>query len=156
MRKASVCRPISTAAVRSRTTAPARGIPAIAGFGAACRAANPAAEIAHMTKVRDYGREILQTVPGLVLTGAQTAPHIISLALPGLRSQGIINCLQDKEIYVSAGSACAKGHRSHVLEAMAARPVIDGSIRVSLSAETPSRHGLPPRRPPVRKRNAES
>ena len=113
------------------------GIPAIAGFGAACRAANPAAEIARMKQVRDYGREVLKTVPGLVLTGAQTAPHIISLALPGLRSQGIINCLQDKEIYVSAGSACAKGHRSHVLEAMGLpAPVIDGSIRVSLSAET--------------------
>ena len=71
-----------------------------------------------MAKVRDYGREVLRTVPGLVLTGAQTAPHIISLSLPGLRSQGIINCLQDKEIYVSAGSACARGHRSHVLAAM--------------------------------------
>ena len=112
------------------------GVPAIAGFGAACRAADPQTEIAAMTAVRDYGREVLQTVPGLVLSGAQTAPHILSLALPGLRSQGIINCLQDRGIYVSAGSACAKGHRSHVLEAMGLpAAVIDGSIRVSLSAE---------------------
>ena len=111
-------------------------MPAIAGFAAACRASRPQAEIAAMCAVRDYGRQVLQTVPGLVLSGAQTAPHGISLSLPGLRSQGIINCLLDRGIYVSAGSACAKGHRSHVLEAMGLpAAVIDGSIRVSLSAE---------------------
>jgi len=112
------------------------GTPAIAGFGAACKAADPAADIARMQQVRDYGREILREVPGLVLIGSQQAPHVISLSLPGLRSQGIINCLQDREIYVSAGSACSRGHRSHVLEALGLpAAVIDGSIRVSLSAE---------------------
>jgi cysteine desulfurase len=40
-------------------------------------------------------------------------------------------------VYVSAGSACAKGHRSHVLEAMGTDPaLIDGSVRVSLSRFT--------------------
>ena len=64
------------------------------------------------------------------------APHIVNLSLPGLRSQGIINCLQSDGIYVSAGSACSKGHRSHVLEAMHLSPaVIDGSIRVSFSRD---------------------
>ncbi|MEA4966417.1 MAG: cysteine desulfurase family protein [Oscillospiraceae bacterium] len=110
--------------------------PAIAGFGAACRAADPKAEIARMTAVRDYGRAVLPQVPGLLLLGKQDAPHILSLSLPGLRSQGVINCLQDDGVFVSAGSACAKGHRSHVLEAMGLpATVIDGSIRVSLSAE---------------------
>ena len=57
--------------------------------------------------------------------------------MPGLRSQGLINCLQDEGVYVSAGSACARGHRSHVLEAMGVDPaLIDGAIRVSLSRET--------------------
>mgnify|MGYP000810090710 CR=1 FL=1 len=60
----------------------------------------------------------------------------LNLSLPGLRSQGIINCLQDHDIYVSAGSACSRGHRSHVLEAMHLPPaVIDGSIRVSFSRD---------------------
>jgi cysteine desulfurase len=41
--------------------------------------------------------------------------------------------LQDHGICVSAGSACAKGHRSHVMTAMNLAPeVIDGSFRVSL------------------------
>ena len=65
-----------------------------------------------------------------------TPDYIVNLSLPGLRSQGIINCLQTKGIYVSAGSACSKGHRSHVLEAMHLPPaVIDGSVRISFCGD---------------------
>ena len=74
---------------------------------------------------------------GVTLIGAQEAPHIVNLAVAGLRSQGLLNALQERGICVSAGSACSKGHRSHVLEAMHVAPeLIDGSIRVSLSGET--------------------
>ena len=112
------------------------GLPAIAGFGAACAVLDPAAEIAHMAALRDACREELQKVPGLQLLGQQQAPHIVSASLPGLRSQGILNCLQDRGICVSAGSACAKGHRSHVLEAMGLPPqVIDGAFRISFSRD---------------------
>ena len=90
----------------------------------------------HMAHLRDLAREKLAQIDGLVLIGSQAAPHIVNLSLPGLRSQGIINCLQSDGIYVSAGSACSKGHRSHVLEAMHLSPaVIDGSIRVSFSRD---------------------
>ena len=111
-------------------------LPGICGFAAACEETNAAGDIAHMAQLRDLCREKLQQVPGLVLIGKQDAPHIVNLSLPGLRSQGIINCLQTKEIYVSAGSACSKGHRSHVLEALHLPPaVIDGSVRVSFSGD---------------------
>lgn len=114
-------------------------LPAIAAFGAACKAAAPTlrADMARMAQLRDLCREGLKQIPGVVLLGAQDAPHILSLSVPGVRSQGLINCLQDMDVYVSAGSACAKGHRSHVLEASGIAPdVIDGSIRVSLSRFT--------------------
>ena len=79
----------------------------------------------------------MPAIDGVVINGAHAAPHIVSFAIPGVRSQGIINCLQDREVYVSAGSACAKGHRSHVLEAMGLAPErIDGSVRASLSRFT--------------------
>ena len=113
-------------------------LPGICGFGAACAEHLPrlSADIAHMKQLRDLCRETLSDVPGLVFLGKQDAPHIVNLSLPGLRSQGIINCLQDHDIYVSAGSACSRGHRSHVLEAMHLPPaVIDGSIRVSFCPE---------------------
>ncbi len=111
-------------------------MPGICAFGAAVAATDAAAEIAKMARLRDLARAILPEVPGLLLIGKQEAPHIVNLALPGVRSQGIINCLQSEGIYISAGSACSKGHRSHVLEAMKLpSAVIDGSVRVSFSAE---------------------
>ena len=82
-------------------------------------------------------QELLRAIDGVQLLGAQEAPHILNLAVPGVRSQGLINALQERDIYVSAGSACSKGHRSHVLEAMGVDAAwIDGSVRVSLSDET--------------------
>lgn len=111
-------------------------LPGICGFAAACAATDAQQEIARMTDLRDYCRARAQEIPGLVLIGQQAAPHIVNLSLPGLRSQGIINCLQTKGIYVSAGSACSKGHRSHVLEAMHLPPaVIDGSVRISFCGD---------------------
>jgi cysteine desulfurase len=83
--------------------------------------------------IQDLG----ETVPEAVLLGGHQAPHILSLAVPGVRSQGLIGALEEREIYVSAGSACSRGHRSHVLESMDLDPtLIDGSIRVSLGFET--------------------
>lgn len=114
-------------------------MPMIAGFAAACRAQLPTrmADIAKQTRLRDLARTLLQNIDGVTLLGAQEAPHIVNLAVRGLRSQGLLNALAEREIYVSAGSACSKGHRSHVLEAMGVAPeLIDGSIRVSLDAET--------------------
>lgn len=115
------------------------GLPAIIGFGAACKAAFPTMrqDIAKEQALKQSCMEQLSNIEGVVLLGAADAPHIINFSVPGVRSQGLINCLQDKDVYVSAGSACAKGHRSHVLEAMKVAPeLIDGSIRISMSRFT--------------------
>lgn len=114
-------------------------LPMIAGFAAACAAQLPRrmADIAEQNRLKKLLQERLSTMDDVTLLGAQEAPHIVNLAVAGLRSQGLINGLQDRGFCVSAGSACSKGHRSHVLEAMGIRPeLIDGSIRVSLSNET--------------------
>jgi cysteine desulfurase len=74
---------------------------------------------------------------GIRINGAHEAPHILSLSVPGVPTQNTLNLLQEDGICVSAGSACAKGHRSHVLTAMnLPAEVIDGAFRVSLSRET--------------------
>lgn len=78
--------------------------------------------------------EQVSSLEGVRINGAHEAPHILSLSIPGLPTQNSINLLQDAGICVSAGSACAKGHRSHVLTAMHLPPeVMDGSFRISLS-----------------------
>jgi cysteine desulfurase len=75
----------------------------------------------------------LETIPGVRINGAHEAPHILNLSIPGVPTQNTINILQEKGICVSAGSACAKGHRSHTLTAMRLSPeAMDGSFRVSL------------------------
>lgn len=114
-------------------------LPLIVGFGAACKAAYPTLrqDIAKEQQLKAECRRALSEIDGVVLIGAADAPHIINLSVPGVRSQGLINCLQDREVYVSAGSACSKGHRSHVLEAMKVAPeIIDGSVRISMSRFT--------------------
>ena len=115
------------------------GTPAIFGFAAACTAVGA-------TYKDDSAREKaliaglvekLSTLPGVVVNGCHEAPHVLSLSIPGVPTQNTINILQDHGICVSAGSACAKGHRSHVLTAMNLRPeVMDSSFRVSLCRDT--------------------
>ncbi len=111
------------------------GIPAIFSFAAACTAgaATFRADIAHEKELLNRLVEQLSQLDGVVLNGAHDAPHILSVSIPGVPTQNSINILQDAGICVSAGSACAKGHRSHVLTAMNVSPeVIDASFRVSL------------------------
>ena len=113
--------------------------PAIFAFAAACAAGNATfrQDIAHERELLNGLVEKLSVLPGVALNGAHEAPHILSLSIPGVPTQNSINILQDAGICVSAGSACAKGHRSHVLTAMNLRPeVMDGSFRVSLCRDT--------------------
>lgn len=115
------------------------GTPLIAGFGAACEAgfATLREDIARMRALRDRLRAALSEMPGVEVIGAGDAPHIVSFSVPGMRSQGVLNQLQERGVYVSAGSACARGHRSHVLTAMGLPPeTIDGAVRASLSRDT--------------------
>jgi len=115
------------------------GTPAIFGFAAACAAAlSTCREDIQKEKALLYGFiQELSPVEGICINGCHEAPHILSLSIPGVPTQNTINILQDHGICVSAGSACAKGHRSHVLEAMHLPPeVMDGSFRISISRDT--------------------
>ena len=115
------------------------GTPAIFAFAAACAAGNATfrEDISREKGLLYALVEKLSVLPGVTVNGAHDAPHILSLSIPGVPTQNSINILQDAGICVSAGSACAKGHRSHVLTAMNLRPeVMDGSFRVSLCRDT--------------------
>ena len=115
------------------------GTPAIFGFAAACAAgaATFKADIDREKALLNYAIEKISGMEGIRVNGAHEAPHILSLSVPGVPTQNTLNLLQEDGICISAGSACAKGHRSHVLSAMNLPPeVIDGAFRVSLSRET--------------------
>lgn len=115
------------------------GTPAIFGFAAACSALLPTfrEDIQHEKELLDKLIGSISALDGVVINGCHDAPHILSLSIPGVPTQNSINILQDAGICVSAGSACAKGHRSHTLTAMNLSPeIMDSSFRVSLSRET--------------------
>lgn len=115
------------------------GTPAIMGFAAACTVAKQTfqQDIAAEKALLDNLANKIQKLDGIYINGCHQAPHILSLSVPGIPTQNIINILQDAGIYVSAGSACAKGHRSHTLTAMGLSPErMDSSFRVSISRET--------------------
>ena len=115
------------------------GTPAIFGFAAACAAVSATYRQDSLLEKAMINAlaENLSAVDGVVINGAHDAPHILSVSVPGVPTQNSINVLQDAGICVSAGSACAKGHRSHVMEAMKLPGhVIDGSFRVSICKDT--------------------
>ena len=115
------------------------GTPAIFGFAAACGAAAATfrEDVQKEKALIEALVEKLGTLEGVSVNGAHEAPHILSIAIPGVPTQNTINIRQDHGICVSAGSACAKGHRSHVLTAMNIAPgAIDASFRISLCRDT--------------------
>ena len=115
------------------------GTPAIFSFAAACTAMaiTYKEDIKNEKALISELAEKLTGLEGIRINGSHEAPHVLSVSIPGVPTQNSINILQDHGICVSAGSACAKGHRSHVLEAMKVAPeVIDGSFRISVCRET--------------------
>lgn len=63
---------------------------------------------------------------------AAAVPYIVSLSVPGLRSETLLHFLSERGVMVSSGSACAKGAKSPVLTALSlpARE-IDSALRIS-------------------------
>jgi len=110
-------------------------MPQIMAFGEACRLAREGMKenSAHIAALRKMAVERLSAgIPELQLIPGG-AEHILSISMPGWRSEVLMNFLEAKEIYVSRSSACKKGGRSHVLEAMGLdAKVIDGAIRIGL------------------------
>lgn len=111
-------------------------LPQIAAFGTACQIAMAGLEenSRRMAALRQRAVDRLTaSLPDVRVIGGG-APHILSLSLPGYRSEVLMNFLEAREVYVSKSSACKKGGRSHVLEAMGLdERTIDGALRVSLS-----------------------
>ena len=114
-------------------------VPGILGFAAACSAVSATfrEDILRESALIAEFSEKFAALEGVTVNGTHEAPHILSLAIPGVPVQNTINILQDHGICVSAGSACAKGHRSHVLTAMGLPPeTIDSAFRISLCRDS--------------------
>ena len=115
-------------------------LPGICAMGLAAERMNArrAENAAHFTALRQKLITNLSQSPAVCINSPQAAaPYIINLSVEGIRSEIMIHYLEQFEIYVSSGSACAKGERSHVLTAMGLpEDRVDSAIRVSMTDTT--------------------
>lgn len=111
----------------------------IAAFAAAAQEGVRAFEerYAHIAGLKAYALETLaREVPGLEPVGSGQAPHILSVTLPGYKSEVVVRFLSDAGVFISSGSACHKGKPSHVFAALnLPKKQMDGVLRISFSHE---------------------
>ena len=126
--------------VRSGT----ENVPGIAGIGLAAKEiyTDFDAKIEKMRALKNYFIQGVKKIDKTAIHGRideSSAPHIISVAFAGIRSEVLLHTLEDKGIYVSAGSACASNHPaiSGVLRGIGVRAEhLDSTLRFSLSEFT--------------------
>lgn len=114
---------------------------AIYGFGIAVNQIlkNRSASLCQMKEVKEVLRKGALALPDV----AENSPehgcnHILNLSFSGIRSETLLHFLEDRNIFVSSGSACAshKPNPSHVLTAMGLpKERIDSAVRFSFSGE---------------------
>ncbi len=115
-------------------------VPGVAGLGQACEDIYTEFEekIDKLYELREYFIQELLEIEGISLNGRLTrenAPHIISVSVPGVRSEVLLHTLEDRGIYVSAGSACSsnKPAISQTLKAIGLKnDKLDSTVRISL------------------------
>ena len=119
-------------------------VPAIAGMSLAIEKVydNLEQDIARIYEIKEYFIKGVLQIPDVKingLTGTASAPHVVSCSVRGVRSEVLLHALEDKGIYVSAGSACAsnKPSVSATLKAIGVdKDLLDSTIRFSFSVFT--------------------
>ncbi len=112
-------------------------VPLILGFGAAVQQIDPKNDNEKIKGLNRYLRNELLNLKGVSINSPESAAaHIINFSTNKIKSETMLNFLSTKGIYVSSGSACAKGKRSRVLSSMQL-PLkrIDTALRISFSRE---------------------
>lgn len=113
----------------------------IGGLGLAAKIAGQNTNVNYesVEKLNAYFKEKLRKyIPEAVILSPEDAlPYILSVAFPRLKAEVLLHHLEDKNIYVSTGSACSskKKNHSHVLAALGVdKALLDGTIRFSFSS----------------------
>ena len=109
--------------------------PLIAAFGAAAAEADIQADSGYIRELSSYALGLLRQTDGISINSpADALPYIINISAEGIRSETMLHHLESTGVYISSSSACAKGKRSYVLEAMGLSDSrIDSSLRISFS-----------------------
>ena len=119
-------------------------VPGIAGMAKAAEMvyAHLEEDVNRLYELKEYfvnGVQKIENVQVNGYTGRDSAPHVVSVSVRGVRSEVLLHALEDKGIYISAGSACASNHPkiSETLKAMGVeKDLLDSIIRFSFSTLT--------------------
>ncbi len=124
-------------------------VPGIAGMTMAAELLYEAldADVEKLYELKEYFIHGLKRMEGIQVNGLipdakdlkGTAPHVVSVSVAGVRSEVLLHALEEKGIYISAGSACAsnKPQTSDTLRAMGLQKEFwDSTIRFSFSVFT--------------------
>lgn len=119
-------------------------VPGIAGMVLAANKMyeNLEADVTKLYELKQQLIEEILKIEGVHInghTGSDSAPHIISVSVKGVRAEVLLHALEEKGIYVSSGSACAsnKPAVSDTLTAIGlAKEFLDSTIRISMSVYT--------------------
>lgn len=119
-------------------------VPAIAGLGVAAEEIYTDFEekVEHLYELKEYFIEQVTKIDGVSVNGhisKDSAPHIISVSIKGVRAEVILHTLEDRNIYVSSGSACSsnKPALSGTLKNIGlANDLLDSTIRFSFCVNT--------------------
>ena len=119
-------------------------VPGIAGLAKAAEMvyANLDRDMDRMYELRDMLIRGINDIENVRVNGCpdrEGAAHIVSLSIRGVRSEVLLHALEDKGIYVSAGSACAarKPQPSATLKAIGVeKDLLDSTVRFSISVFT--------------------
>lgn len=108
----------------------------IAGLAAAVKSYRGTVE--RFSQLKAHLVSLLEKLDGVKLNSDERCvPNIVSFSIKGVRSEIMLHSLEEKEIYVSSGSACSKGKSSGVLAAFGIPDSeADSTIRVSMCADT--------------------
>lgn len=118
-------------------------VPGIAGLGAAAELIYTDFEekTEHLYQLKEKMAQGLSEIEGVIINGMplrEGAPHILSVSFLGIRSEVLLHTLEERGIYVSAGSACSSHKRkaSSTLTAMGlSAQQKESTVRISFSEE---------------------
>lgn len=110
-------------------------LPLIGAFGCAVSEFDIDKNMQYVNELNDYAKEKLLSLDGVYLNSPENAlPYVLNLSVLGIRSETMLHHLEASDIFVSSGSACAKGKKSHVLKALGlSEKRADSAIRISFS-----------------------
>lgn len=111
-------------------------VPLIAAFAAAIESVDTLNF--DYEELRQYLLNRLEEIDEVLVNSHEgCAPHIVNFSIPGIRSEIMLHHLEEDGIFVSSGSACSKGKKYHVFEALSIPlTVADSAIRISFGVHT--------------------